>query len=295
MSRVPLISACGLLLTTLWLYSGCDAASSREAPEESRQSSQAQPPVVIASTPQAPHAHNPSNAPDAVEVTTAPADPAAATASDLAAAPAPGKLTSSVTVYLKLVIDKDYGMLAKLSGKRDSSERSEPYDIANAWWDNPLVVYIDPPLPAPDTLAAADARPISGEGSSKNVAVELTLIPRAELAIDTTPASDAVAGTMTLTISSVASYYDGRWEQMVDVKDRRVTFTFDTRAPGRPVKATGHETRQIPQWTFNRYTRDRERWETRSQWPTEPQSGDWRTMMTGRNIAIDLTGYRYLD
>ena len=233
--------------------------------------------------------------PDTPAATVASAEPLARSDADPAATAASGELASSVTVYLKLVIDKDYGMLAKLSGKRDSSERSEPYDIANAWWDNPLVVYLEPPLAAPDTIAAADARPISGEGSSKNVAVELTLIPRAEIAIDTTPASHAVAGSITLTISSVASYYDGRWEQMVDVKDRRVTFNFDTRAPGRPVVATGQETRQIPQWAFNRYTRERERWETRSQWPAEPQSGDWQTEMTGRNIAINLTGYRYLD
>jgi hypothetical protein len=93
----------------------------------------------------------------------------------------------------------------------------------------------------------------------------------------------------------VASFYDNGWTQMVDVNDRPLTFRFDTRDPNRAAEPTGRDTRRIPQMSFERYTRDRERWGPRSAWPAGPQSGDWRTVIQGRDVVIDLTGYRSID
>ena len=203
--------------------------------------------------------------------------------------------TSSVLVYIKMVTEKKYGFLAHVRGKRDITERNTLYDARNAWWDNPLVVYADAPLVNPDLTGQADAQAIAGQGDSANVGVHLMLIPHADVAIKTSPRSDAVKGTITTTISTVGDYYDGGWTEMVRATGKRLTFAFDTCDPRKHVRIIAHETRSVPAFSLERYTRDREKWEPKSQWPEESESGDWRTVIHGTDAVMDVTGYQYVD
>lgn len=202
---------------------------------------------------------------------------------------------SSVMVYVKMRIEKHYGVLAKLSGKENSTERSLPYDVDNAWWDNPLLVYADPPYVQPDVTAGADSQAIVGEGASSNVTVKVQAVPRAVVTVKTVPKTDAIEGTIHVTIGMTADYFDGEWTRMANEDNKQLTFHFDTRDPRKKAEAVGHETRTIPHFSFERYTRDQEKWESKSRWPTKPVSGDWRAVIYGKNATLDVTSYRYVE
>jgi hypothetical protein len=58
-----------------------------------------------------------------------------------------GAGTSSVVIYVKVVVDKTYTVLADvLGGMCDSTWERTEYDAANPWWKNALVGYAEPPL-----------------------------------------------------------------------------------------------------------------------------------------------------
>ncbi|QNN21844.1 hypothetical protein HED60_06005 [Planctomycetales bacterium ZRK34] len=200
----------------------------------------------------------------------------------------------SVMVYIKVVIDKEYNLLARVVGKRDYTWKRVKYDADNDWWDNPLVIHVDPPLLNADVAGHADAQIITGQGASANITVKVKLIPHADVSIKTLPPSDGIRGTITTTISTVAEYFDGRWTQMVLENDRPVTFTFDTCDPHRRLEEISRETRTIPTFAFERYTRDELKWEPRSAWPKVAVSGDWRVVIYGKNAIVHVTSYRYV-
>lgn len=207
--------------------------------------------------------------------------------------PTPKAAGTSVTIYIKIVMHKKYGLLAKLlAGKQDETWRSADYDPANPWWENPLVVYRDPPLLAVDAVGRVDAPVITGEGSSGNIRIRLSLTPHAEVAIRTIPSSDAIAGTLETNISTVGEFYDGGWVEMVRVADRKVTFEFDTRESDQQMEVISEETRTIPAFFFERYTREQQKWEPRSNWPTQEESGDWRVVVVAEQATLRVTRFR---
>lgn len=207
---------------------------------------------------------------------------------------------SSVMVYIKMVVERKYGMLAHIIGKRDYTERDILYDANKSWWDNPLIAYADAPFvydDAPfahaDVVGETDAQTIVGRGTSANVDVGLTLIPHAVVTVRSTPRSACIKGTITVSIETVDDYFDGVWTEMVRTKDKPLTFSFDTCDPGRKLEQIVHETRTIPEFSVERYTRDHEKWESRSNWPNDSKTGDTRIVIYGRNATLNVTGYRY--
>ena len=204
--------------------------------------------------------------------------------------------TSSVMVYINMRLEKKYGLLARLvGGREDSVEESEAYSPDNPWWINPLVAYADPPLMDPDVIGRADSKPLAGRGVSKNVTVNVKLTPHADVAVKTDPRSDAIRGTITVTVSAVAEFYDGRWVELVREKDRKLNFNFDTSEPHRHLQPIGHETRTIPAFSLERYTRDEEKWEPQTAWPDQPKSGDRRLVIYGKDPTLQVTSYRYVE
>lgn len=218
-----------------------------------------------------------------------------------AAAPTPlpvsldSAVPNSVTVYIKLTVDRKYGFLAHVAGMRNNAYIRTNYDVKNAWWDNPLVVFVDPPFEKPDVIGSAEAEQLTGKGASSNVDVAVTLVPHADVAIKTTPRSDAIKGTITVSITTEADFYDGGWNQMLNVKDRELTFNIDTTDPKRQMVEVGQETRLIPNVSFERYTREQEKWEPKTAWPAKAASGDWRTVIYGKGAVLKFTSYRYVD
>jgi len=202
---------------------------------------------------------------------------------------------SSVLVYIKMSTEQKFGLLAHAIGKRDFARRSNAYDAGNNWWENPLIVYADPPLPRVDVIGQADAQPITGQGEGPNVAVHLTLIPHAEVALRMTPKCDGVKGTITVSVSTVADFFDGGWTEMIRAQNRRLSFSFNTCDPARHVQQIAHEKRAVPAFALERYTRNREKWEPKSNWPQEGEAGDWRTVIYGKDAILDVTGYRYVE
>ena len=200
---------------------------------------------------------------------------------------------SSVMVYIKMVVDRKYGVLAHIVGNRDSSVRDPDYDATKRWWENPLVVYADDPFAHFDVVGQADAEKIVGVGAGANVDVGLTLIPHAVVAMRTLPGSEGIKGTITVSISTIDDFYDGGWTEMVRTKDKLLTFNIDTCEPGRKLEQVVHENRTIPTFSLERYTRGHEKWEPRSRWPAEVKSGDSRTTIYGKDATLDVTGYRY--
>jgi hypothetical protein len=202
-----------------------------------------------------------------------------------------------VVLYVKIVVDKKYNTLAYLlGGMRDSTWERTHYDAAKPWWNNALVGYAEPPIRNADVIGRDDAQLMTGHGASGNVTVHSTLVPHADVAVKTIPASDAIRGTLTTTISTAAEYYDEHWTQMAHETDRKVTFRFDTCDPNRPVEVVGHETRPIPAFALERYTRDEKRWEPKSSWPGDgaAESGDWRVVIYGKDARLEITSYRYV-
>jgi hypothetical protein len=209
---------------------------------------------------------------------------------------------TNVRVSIEMVIHKKYGTLAHISGKRDVTITDQPYDEAKSWWDNPMVIHQDASFhnsatrnPA-DLAAGADSATIGGSGSSSNVSVDLTLVPHADITLNTLAVSDCLKGTITATITTESDYYDGQWTPVARAKDSPVSFDFDTSdKSGRPLRPTTRESRAMPPFVFERYIRDREKWEPRSAWPASPKSGDWRSSISVKNAKLLMTGYQYAD
>ncbi len=206
-------------------------------------------------------------------------------------APAQPSGSASVRVYIEIIIQRKYGFLAHTFGYCDATERRVTYDVNNDWWNNPLVVFADPLLPVSDAIAHADAAPLTGQGASSNVAVALTLIPHADITFKDLRKCDAIKGTITISISTRNDYFDDAWTPMLLAKDRRISFAFDTRTPGLAVKPIAHETRTLPVFVFQRYTRGHQRWDSRTNWPVDPKSEDFRTTIVGKDATLDITGY----
>lgn len=203
-------------------------------------------------------------------------------------------VTSSVMVYIKLVIDKKYSVLAQLfGGMRDNTVQLTVYDPAKPWWNNPLIAYDELAVQNADIIGHADADAITGQGAIGNVTINVSMVPHADVTIKTIPKSDALKGTITATISIVAQFYDGEWVEMVHVADRKVTFSVNTCDPRQRPERIAKESRTIPAFTLERYTRDEQRWEPKTQWPKEPKSGDWRVAIDAKNVTLEITGYQY--
>jgi hypothetical protein len=229
-------------------------------------------------------------APGANAPVAGPAQPAPAAPSRQAAGPC------CMTLYVKVVVDKKYGLLAHLvGGMHDSTWRRTVYDPANPWWLNPLIAYADPPCRDADVVGRADAEAFSGDGATDNVAVRTTLVPHIDVAVKTIPRSDGIRGSLTTTISTVAEFYDGHWAEMVRKDGRKVTFSFDTCDPLQRMEVIGRETRTIPTFTFERYTRDEMKWEPKSNWPDQAKSGDWHVVIYGQQATLEVTSYRYVQ
>jgi hypothetical protein len=202
---------------------------------------------------------------------------------------------TSVRISIMMVVHKNYGVLARIMGKKNATITDEPFDVAKSWWDNPMVIFRDTSFPNSQVTAQADSRTITGRGQSSNVGVEMTLVPHADITLNTAVACDCLKGTITANISTISDFYDGKWIQVANVKDSQVAFSFDTSDKSRPAEPTGTETRSVPPFSFERYVRDQEKWEPRTAWPAKPKSGDWRTAIYVKDAKLVITGYRYTD
>jgi hypothetical protein len=202
---------------------------------------------------------------------------------------------TSVRVSVQMIIHKKYGTLARLSGKRDVTITDKPYDEGKSWWDNPMVIHQDASFPNSEVTAGADSASIAGRGNSSNVSVDLTLVPHADITLDTLVASDCLKGTITATITTVSDYYDGKWTPVARANDSPVAFAFDTSDKSRPLRPTTTETRAMPPFSFERYIRDQQKWEPRSAWPASPKSGDWRSAIYVKDAKLVIIGYQYAD
>ncbi len=200
---------------------------------------------------------------------------------------------TSVRVFIKMIISKQYGVVAKVAGNPNTVDRRMEYVAANPWWVNPLVVYDEMHrIPDPDLSAGSDSEEIIGQGKSSNVTVDLTLVPHADIAIKTMPKCEGMKGTITATIASISEYYDGQWVEMSRM-DKPLVFNFDTCDPKQTLIPIGVETRTVPDFAFERYTREKEKWEPRTAWPGKPESGDWRITVNGKSAKLQFTAYRY--
>ncbi|NBB94914.1 MAG: hypothetical protein GVY16_04150 [Planctomycetes bacterium] len=203
---------------------------------------------------------------------------------------------TSVKVYIKLVIDRKYGLLAQRAGKEDSKVQRMVDSPENKWWDNPMVVYEESPLSRdPDLTAGFDGKEIAGLGKSANATVAITMIPHAEIAIATLPKCDGLKATITVRITAASGFYDGSWTKVVRVENKAVVFSFDTCDPSRRLEAVSSKTRTLPDFAFERYTRHEVKWEPRNAWPTQPENGDFWTTIYGSDGVIDVTAYKYLE
>ena len=217
-----------------------------------------------------------------------------ATVTTIAATTLPAGPTS-VRVSIMMVVHKKYGLLARVAGNEDSTVTDQAYSAGKSWWDNPMVVYQDVSFPNSGVAAGADSAAIKGRGKSANVSVDLTLVPHADITLKTLAASDCVKGTLTATITTVSDYYDGKWTRVADARDTPIAFDFDTCDKSRPRRPTTSETRTLPPFSFERYTRDREKWEPKSAWPSTPKSGDWRSTIDVKDAKLEMTGAQYVQ
>lgn len=201
----------------------------------------------------------------------------------------------SVRVSIMMVIHKEYGALAHLMGKRNVTVTDEPYEAGKSWWDNPMVIHKDVSFPNSAVSADANSAPIAGRGQSANVSVEMTLVPHAEITLKTPATCDCIKGTLTATITTVSEYYDGKWTRVAAATDQKITFNFDNSDKSMSLRQTITETRTMPSFSFERYTRDRQKWEPKSAWPADPQSGDWRCAIYVKDAKLMITGYEYFE
>jgi len=63
----------------------------------------------------------------------------------------------------------------------------------------------------------------------------------------------------------------------------------------RRVEVIGRETRTIPAFALERFTRDQQKWEPKSRWPVLAKSGDWRVVIYGSIATLEVTRYRYIQ
>jgi hypothetical protein len=194
-----------------------------------------------------------------------------------------------------MVVHKRYKFLARLAGHKDSTVTDEHYSEAKSWWDNPMLVFQDASFPNSPVTADADSATITGRGKSSNVTVDLTLVPHADITFTTLAASDCMKGTLRATITTISDYYDQKWTRVADARDTPIAFDFDTSDSTRPLRPTTQETRAMPPLSFERYTREREKWEPRSAWPTTPKNGDWRCTIHVKDAKLVMTGLQYAD
>ena len=215
-----------------------------------------------------------------------------ATVTAIAATTLPAGPTS-VRVSISMVVQKKYGLLAHVVGKRDVTVTEKEYSPDRSWWENPMVIHQDSSFPNSKVTADANSAAITGSGKSANVSIELTLVPHADVTLKTVAASDCIKGQITATITAISEYYDGVWTRMADAKDSPVTFDFDTADKSRALRPTTAETRAVPPFSLERYTRAHEKWEPKSAWPTAPKGGDWRCTIYVKDVKLTMTGYEY--
>ena len=222
------------------------------------------------------------------------------TGKQVAAAPTPsappvaGTTQSSVLIYMKSVTVKKYGFLAHVSGYRDSSESLTVYDPAKEWWARPALLYADAPISDPDAVGGADGVVMKGIGSSSNVNVTVALTCHADAALKTLPKADCIKGTIRATLTASAGFFEGGWTDVVTVKDKPFVFTIDTSDKSRRLKPTGTERRTI-QLSFEAYTRGRQRWAPKTEWPESPERADVRVVLYAKDAQLEVTGSRYDD
>lgn len=200
---------------------------------------------------------------------------------------------TTVLLYLKRTMSTKYGLLAHVLGRRDSTDNLTIFDPEKNWWERPAILYQETPAVAPDLTAGTECEAINGAGHSSNVEVALALTCHADVGLRTLPKSDCLKGTLTVTATTVIRYYDGRWTDVVDAKDRPLVFKFDTCDRTRKLSATGTDRRPLP-ICFECYTRGHQKWCLRSQWPTQPECGDVRTVFYAKDAKLEVTGYRYV-
>ncbi len=199
---------------------------------------------------------------------------------------------TSVMVYFKSITDKKYGWLAHRIGKIDLTVNSTSYDQRKNWWENPPIVYEETPVANPDTTGGADCEVIKGHGTSSNIELWVRLIGHADVAVKTTPQCDCMKGAITATTTASHSYHDGDWTEVVSVKDKLLTFRFDTCDKSKILEALGADNRTIP-ISFERYTRGKRKWEPKSTWPATPERGDVKTVFYATDAQLEITGYHY--
>ena len=202
---------------------------------------------------------------------------------------------TSVRVCIVMVVQKRYGVVAHVFGKKDVTITDKPYDAGKSWWDNPMVIFEDVSYPRAGATAGADAASIAGRGTSSNVSIEMTLVPHADVTLETLAKSDCLKGTLTVTISTLSEFYDGHWTQVANAKDKGLVFEFDSSDKSKQLRPTGSETRTVPPFTFGRYTRDHQKWDSKSAWPAEAENGDWRCTIDVKDAKLAITGYQYID
>jgi hypothetical protein len=160
------------------------------------------------------------------------------------------------------------------------------YNVEYNWWENPLIAYAEAPLGHPDVVAQADADAIVGEGTSTNVDVRLTVVPHVDVGVRTMPRCDGIKGTITVSITTVDDFFDGNWTEMVRIKDKRISFGFNTCDPAKQLQQVLHVIRTIPAFSLERYTRGHEKWEPRSHWPDETEFGDARSVIYRKDAVF---------
>jgi len=218
----------------------------------------------------------------------------AVTASAHRTTPTAGAGPTSVRVCISMVVQKKYGVLAHIVGlKRDATITDGEYSPDKNWWNNPLLIHQDATFPNSQVTAAADSVAIKGGGKSDNVDIDVTLTPHADVTLKTDAVSDCMKGKITATITAKSEFYDGGWNPMANATDSPIAFDFDTTDRSKALHPTTSESRTMPPFSFERYTRDHEKWEPRSAWPSKPERGDWRCTIYVKDVKLVMSGYQY--
>ena len=105
--------------------------------------------------------------------------------------------------------------------------------------------------------------------------------------------SISTAESIGLSGGRIAVGYAGHRSGPLRARDTPIAFDFDTADKSQPLRATTSETRDMPPFVFERYTRGRKKWEPRSAWPTAPKSGDWRCTIYVMTPKLVMTAYQY--
>ena len=203
-----------------------------------------------------------------------------------------GNTQSSILIYMKSVTGKKYGWLAHRAGYQDSADSLMIFDLKKDWWARPALLYQETPIPGPFVVGGADCEVMKGIGSSSNVDVTVVLTCHTDLALKTLPKADCMKGTIMARLTTSASFFEGRWVNVVTVKDKLFIFKVDTCDKSKRIKPTDTESRNI-QISFEAYARGRKVWAPKSEWPKTPERADVRVVVYARDAQLDVTGYRY--